>query len=478
MVPDITLLEDLRVYVDTVRNFATETRVRLVSHPGAVTAVLASVFLAYAAYRLFEPLPAGTWPVLRDSVIFEYIGWYISNGNRLYIDVFEVKPPLAFEITAVLALLGGNSVVLYHSLNLLANSAAIIVGASAAAGIVYELTDDFWGAVTAGMVPFILPFYFYRALIGFKSKYFVIAAGLGCLYLAYRKRPALAGIAGAAAVGFWQLAAVFPVVALGLCWQDDGRDGVKRFLATGLGTGAVILLPVVVWGALPAMITEVLLTPLLITEGHTFSDRVHFIVRLLGKSLPVALIGVVGIASGVAPHRFRREWPLVLVAVWFTLQMIALDFDFKPDLFPWFAVVGLGVGLVVAEGRQWNRREGDDREGGRFPLSVRALAIAMLLLAGLSVATMGGFGTGTTGLTTPDTFDVDTELDPDLPYNGTENQYVYWNRIEIPTCRVFGANTQFQLVNRIGLAEDKRWYETPCGQFGPTWRAILDEYGV
>lgn len=483
MVPDVNLLDGPRRYGDVARMYAAGARERIAAHPGSVTAVLASLALAYAAYRLFEPLPHGTWPELKGSVVFEYSGWYLASGNRLYIDLWEIKPPLPHELTMVLALLAGDNVVLYHILNVVANCIAIVLGAAVAAGIVRELTGDSLGAVVAGVATFTLPYYFYRALIGFKTKYFVVAAGLGCLYLAYRNRPVDAGVAGAATVGVWQLAAVFPVGALGLCWQANRRGATRRFLAAGIVSGLVILAPVIVWGAVPAMVAEVLLTPLLTAEQHTFSDRVQDIVRTLGTTLPVAIIGLAGIVQGMVPRRFRREWPLVLVTGWFTVTLVAFDFDAGPDLFPWFAVVGVGVGLAVASQRCADRADGDgQRSSAPSQTGSRALAVAILAMAALSVVTMGGYGTGATGLTTPNTYDTSTELDPDYgsarTYNATERQYVFWNRVEIPTCRAFGGRTQQQLVNELGLAEEKPYYEAPCGNFDVVWRTVRSKYGV
>jgi len=476
------VLQRGRASAVSVRALAAGMGDRLARHPILMTVVLAGLLQAYAAYRLFGSLPAGTWPVLGDSMIFEYIGWYLSEGNRLYVDVWEVKPPLAFEITTIFALVAGDNVVAYHALNVLATVAALLAGAAAAAGIVHELTEDPLAAVTAGLVTFVLPRYFFRALIGFKSKYFVIAAGLGCLYLAYRERPGTAGVAGAAAVGFWQLAVVFPVAALGLCWQAKGRAGARRYVIFGVGAGVVMLLPVVIWGAIPAMFAEAVLTPLLMESTKTFTERVHLFVRVLGRALPIALIGVAGVASGLRPDRIRQEWPIVLVAGWFTFQVLGLDFDNSPDLFPWLAVIGIGVGFAVAAGRrvEWPRPEsGDLAVDGEAVRSTgsQALAVGIILFATLSVVTMGGFGSGSTGLTSPQTYDTSTELTPDFggatTYNATENQYIYWNRVEIPTCRALGSYTQFQLVNRLGIAENEPWYDAECGQFGPAWRTWL-----
>lgn len=511
---------DYQRYRDAVRTYAGWVGDRFGNRPVGVTALLASLLLFIASYRVFSSLGPTEWPFMADSIIFEYVGWYVTQGNRLYVDVWAVKPPLAFEVPAVLALVAGGSVVGYHVLNLLVTGGALVVGTAMAAGIVHELTDDFTGAVVAGLATFTLPFYFYRALVGFKAKYFVVAAGLACLYLAYRERPVLAGIAGAAAVGFWQLAVVFPLVGLGRTWQTSGRPAVKRFLLASAGTGAIVLLPVVAWGALPAMIAETVLAPLLVPESVDYANRIQTVLGHLGTTLPVALIGLAGLVAALAPDRLQDEWPLVLVVGWFSLVILTVDYDYIPDLFPWFAMVAMGVGLVIGHARG---PAGDDGGTGSSPIvdrpaGHRALALAILAMAVLSVATLGGFGTGETDLPDHATYDLDTSLDVrqssgvdatseadpgsgvaagsggprpsragaaaggddgntgddavQAPYQPIGAQYVYWNRVEIRTCRAFGGHTQSQLVDRLGLAEDRPWYDVPCGRFDPAWQAV------
>jgi hypothetical protein len=46
-----------------------------------------------AAWRVFVDLPASSRPALLDSIIFEYIGWYLTQGGRIYIDVWELNTP-------------------------------------------------------------------------------------------------------------------------------------------------------------------------------------------------------------------------------------------------------------------------------------------------------------------------------------------------------------------------------------------------
>jgi hypothetical protein len=430
--------------------------------PLALVAVLASALQAYAAYRVYAPLSAGEWPRLRDSMIFEYVGWRLARGERLYVDVWEIKPPLAFEVTGGLALLSGGNVTLYHVLALLATSGALVGSAVLAAAIVEELTGDSPGAVIGGLTVFVLPAYFWRALIGFKSKYFVILFGFLLVWLLLRDRPALAGVAGAAAVGFWQMAIVFPVVGFGWVLQEGNRSDLRRFVAGGIGASAIILVPVAIWGALPAMLAEAVLTPLLITERTTPGENLRFALSLLGKSLPVALVGIAGYAGSLTRSRRGREWPLLVVLGWFTAVVLFFDLDFYPDLFPWFAVIGIGVGLAVGHGSDY---------------SSRALGVAMASLVVLSVATMGGFGAGGTGVPATGSFDTTMDLDPNPPYNGTEAQYLFWTGEDAESCRLFAGWTQARLIRQANLSDpgEPRW-EVPCGRLSPVWEAFVEKY--
>lgn len=437
-----------------------QVRETLDAHPLALVAVVASLLQAYAAYRVYEPLGPNEWPVLKDSVIFEYIGWHVARGAKLYIDIWEVKPPLAFEVLSLLALVSGDSVATYHTLVLTLTSAAVVGSAVAVAAVVHELTDDTLGALAGGVTVFALSEFYWRALIGFKSKYLVVVLGLLVVWLALRERPYLAGVTGAACIGFWQLSVIFPLVALGLFVQR--REGTRRYLAAGVTAGVVVLLPVVLWGAFPAMITEAVLTPLLITEDHALKDRIQFILRVLDITLPVVLVGLVSLAGSLHPDRVRREWPLVAAVGWFTFVMLFLDFDTVPDVFVWFAVTAVGVGLAVGRG------SGDSR---------RVLAAAVLVFAVVSVASMGGFGTGRTNLTSPETYDTTTELEPDFLHNRTERQYLFWNAVEPPTCRVFVGVTQYQAIKRANLSpDDEPYWEAECGRFDPVWDAVVEKY--
>jgi len=345
---------------------------------------------------------------------------------------------------------------------LLATSGALVGSAVLAAAIVEELTGDSLGAVIGGLTVFVLPTYFWRALIGFKSKYFVILFGFLLVWLLLRDRPALAGIAGAAAVGFWQMAIVFPVVGLGWILQEGSRSDLRRFVAGGIGTGVIILVPVVVRGALPAMLAEAVLTPLLVTEQTSPGENLQFALSLLGRSLPIALVGLAGYAGSLARSRRGREWPLLVVLGWFTVVVLFFDLDLHPDLFPGFAVIGIGVGLAVGHG---------------IDASSRALGAAIAALVLLSVATMGGFGAGGTGVPPTGSFDTTMDLDPNPPFNETEGQYLFWSGEDAQNCRVYAGGTQIRLIRQANLSDPgERFWEVPCGRFSPVWEAFVEKY--
>jgi hypothetical protein len=466
-------------------------------HPFVVSGALAAVFLVYTAYRIYDPLPAGTWPGMRDSVIFEYVGWYLWEGHRLYLDVWEIKPPLAFELTAAFAAMTGADVVGYHSLNVLANCVAIVLSAGLTARLVDELTDDAPASIVAGVAPFALPFYAFRALIGFKAKYFVVLAGIACLYLAYRDRPALAGAAGVAAVGFWQLAICFPIVALGYCYQVDRRRGAIRFLGGVTAVAAIVLAPIAFWGAIPAMVAETLLAPTIVSEEHDLLGRLALAIRGLDAAVVVVAFGLFALAIRSAGTDRRRLWPLASVAGWLTLSILLFDYDATPDLVPLLSVCAVGTGIGIATLRSGldagavrtdidvgalQRSSWTDAADGAvppdfFPAGARLVGATILLLAVISVGTVGGYGVDDGLLTDVRPYDTQTEVEPTVEgartYNATERQYVYWHREDLSSCRALGGYTQTRLVNEAGMAEDERWYDVPCGQFEPLWEAAL-----
>jgi hypothetical protein len=443
---------------------------------GAVVAALQ----VHVTLRLRDGLAGSERIVLGDSVIFEFVGLHLARGGRLYETIWEVKPPVPFELAWGLATVAPD-LYTYHALALGLNALAITVGGVAAAGIVREVTDDTLAGVAAAVAPFAFPRFWWRAAIGLKAKYLVLAFALLSCYWYARERDLRSGAAAALAVGTWQLAVVVPLATLAGVAARRDRWGLARYLAGLVLTGLVVALPVLLWWrTLPEMVVETVFVPLLGTEDPDRGSAIQRLVEHLGPALPVVLLGGVGLLATLLLDRERRRTVALVVAVagWFLLALLFVDYDTRNDVLPFVAVVCVGVGLAVGLVRDRLAALGEDHSAAEV---VRfALVLAVCALAFTSVLTLAGFGSGSPGVRDPAVYDTTERTALSMPYNLSERQQLYWHGLEAPTCRVFVGRTQYELVERLGLSDDPavRYWEPACGQFGPTWRAVREQYGL
>lgn len=285
-------------------------------------------------------------PTMADPALFEHAGWYITRGGRLYLDIWEPKPPLPYETTAVIALAVGESAYRYHLTTVLVTIAASL-GVMALVGVLARhLSGRRDVGLLAGTSMLVLPGYSYLPAMGFSAKHFVLLCGLLAIYLALADRPFLAGVSAAASVGYWQLAVVFPVLAMGITAQRNAWPAVGRVCLGGVMATAAIVAPVVYWGAVPAMIAEVVVIPLVVPESQWLVPRAFVGGRDLKSGLAVLLVGAAAILLALR-EPYRRDWWWVgLGGLWFGFVAYAIDYDYFPDAIPGLAFVALGVGLL------------------------------------------------------------------------------------------------------------------------------------
>jgi len=401
-------------------------------HPLAVLALVATVSQALGAWRV---LARPGWPPTRDSRIFEFFGWRIARGDRLYLDLWEVKPPLSFEVTAALAWLSGGDVWIYHLLcvavtGLAAVGSVVLVGAH-----VRDLTDDGVAAAAAGLAMYVVVAFHIRSGYGFKPKYFVVLAALAAVWLVRRDRPFAGGLAAAAAVGFWQVAAVVPVLVLGLAAQRGSKKAVAWVLVGGAVGAGVMLAPIVYWGATRAMLAQVVAVPLTAVPGGDVMVRFLKFPRYVSVGDVPFLAGIVGLAwVGLLRDRPRAWWAAVGGA-WFLAVALLFDLDLPPDLFPSLAFVALGLGLLLAAVDVRIRR------------AIVAWTVFALVVNVAFVGWLPPFG-GPVGITdSPDLADREA-IDP--PYNASERKALLWYDVEPTSCHVFVAKTEATWIERTG----------------------------
>ncbi|MFB6298928.1 MAG: DolP-mannose mannosyltransferase [Halobacteriales archaeon] len=413
----------------------------------------------YSTWRVIPPLGPNTRPWLLDSLIFEYVGWSLTTGHRLYIDLFALKPPLAFELPAVMALLTGGDPLWQHFLAVAVTNTAVIASALLIGLLVYELTDNGHAALVAGLTLFAMPAFHWRAAFGFKAKHFVMVCGLLGIYLERRDRPVAAGIAAVFSTGFWQLGAIFPAIVAGLTVQRDDRRYVRDTVVGMLAGGLLMLAPVVAWGAVPAMIVEAVFVPLLVTETHPIFSRLEFAMSAFGVVLPLVILAGIGIVRRTWTD-LSDTWWVLAGGGWFTVQILVFDLDSYPDLFLLYAFIALGLGLLA----------GNDRTDAR---AIMCLVVVILMI---NVGTFGGVLTSNAGFRVNEPYQL---ADPDIDwirkpiYNRSERQAVFWYRVPTATCRPFLGPTQARYIQLTG----GNWSARTCGEFGPAWRAIRSRYG-
>lgn len=404
------------------------------------------------------PLQFARPPMAPDAGIFQHIGWYLTQGGRLYVDAWEPKLPLSYETTGVLAVLSGGDMYRLHLLSVLVMIAAVCGIVGLVSVLVHDVTGDDVAATLAGLSLFLLPGFAVRPVYGFKAKYLLVLCGLVAIFLSTRDYPALSGAAAAAAVGYWQAGAVFPLIVVGMALRQRDMHALERVVAGGLGFTVVMLLPVVLlWHSASEMVTQVVLVALE-TEEHAslFTRLVAGVVHFKWAS-PLVLLGGLGLAHTArccyrdGDVAGRSEWWIPAGAGWFAFLILFVDFETGgyTDLIPGLAFVAIGVGLVAASLRHRRHRQ-----------CLRAALAAVLVV---NVAFLGSVGAVFTPVDTPGPVPMSELTTHDLPAAHDDAEpvpdvrYVYWNQIEPSTCHYRLSVMELRWLDRIGATPD-----SPC----------------
>lgn len=319
--------------------------------PAALSVAVGAVVLLVAFGRVL--LTAGRTEVRPDSAYYQHAGWRILSGARPYVDFWDPKPPLNFEIAVVTALLGGGDPQLMHVINLVLTAAAVLASAALAAYIVLEATGDRTAAFVSGVALFTLPGLSYFAAQGYRPKFAMLVLGLGALAAARTDRWALAGGLGAASAATWQGGAMFWLLPLGMVVQRfygerSARPTVGAFLA-GTGVAFVVVVgPMVLLGVTETMLVQTFL-------GSTMGEESLFWFRVLRKgfefynyAFPVVVVGALG-ALAATWRRPGIWWWVLAGGLASAIQVFRVDFDGPPDLFLGHAFLIIGVGLAAHE---------------------------------------------------------------------------------------------------------------------------------
>jgi hypothetical protein len=402
--------------------------------------------LAVLARVLLLP---GRPPLREDSAIFEYAGWYLAGGGSLYTGLWEAKLPLPYLTTTLTALLSGGDVLFHHLLNVLLTTAVSVLSGVLIADLASDLTERRSSAFLGGIAVLILPGYFYLPAFGFKSKFFVVFTGLLAIWLTRRRFYALGGAAAAASVGYYQLAAIFPILVLLLAYQYDGR---RATLRTAFGGGVLTLamiLPILLAGDVDAMLAETLVIHLVVTEStNSIPYRILLGGYHFGVAFPLVLVGGYGLLIAVREYHYRETWWVIAGAGWFAFVVFFVDYDNFPDLIPGLMFLSLGLAILAD-------RIGSERR--RWVVGAVAFVVVLNVVAVTGVGFLGIYPI--TSAEPLEELESETYLVQGEEIDRPNVRYLYWTRTEPETCHVRLSATE---IGWLDLT-DKPIIDTDCG---------------
>lgn len=311
-----------------------------------------------------------------DALFLEHAGWYVTQGGVPYVNMWDVKPPLSVETTAVISLLTGGNMLALHIVSTLLTVALGVGITLVVFRLVGDATDDEMAGLVAGLFVLAYPGFHYFAGRGFSAKFFALFFGLLAIYFAQRDRFVVAAALATLSPAYWQFGLVFPAVVLGYATLSRSVRTIGRSVATMAVVTVIVLGPIVLWDAFIPMIGQVVFTGIITPESDSVFKRLARGFLFFGYLPPFVLLGTYGLAR-VGVDDLESSWWALVGMGWFAVQALFLDFDSYPDLIGTVVFVAVGVGFLYARLRETNRR---------------ALFASIAVLVVVSAVFLGSFG--------------------------------------------------------------------------------------
>ena len=385
--------------------------------------------------------------VNKDSALFQHGGWYLGQGARLYVDIWDLKPPLIFWLSAVLAVASFGNMAVLHVYGVLAAVAAVVGGLIFVGLTAHRITDDGFAAVVAAGTMLVLSSVYTFPYAGIRPKYFAFLCGAGALYFAASDRHLASGISAALAAGFWQLGGVLAVLVVGIALQRGGVRPAGRTVAGGLAVATLTVLPFVLTGRTVPLLAEVVLAPIYGVERYTIPSRLLTFLIELGPGILVVPVAVFGWLRAV--QRDRQYWWLAAGGSVYLLQVF-LEFQGAIELVLVFVFVALGVAVVAAQLPRPSRR------------TVLAGCLAVLVLTTLywSESPITPVKDEVKDLKAEYNVPNYEALPPDPPATPSM-QTIYWEQLQPELCHYRLGHKQ----KYFELATGGTIYKSECGQW-------------
>ena len=406
---------------------------------GAITTVTLATVIAFAN---------APFHIHEDSALFQHAGWYIGQGATLYVDIWDLKPPLIYGVTTVLAFASFGNMAVLHVLGVLSAVGAVVGGIVFVGLITHRLTADGFASVAAPASMLVLASVYTFPYAGIRPKYFAFLCATAALFLAVEDRHFASGVAAALAAGFWQLGGGVALLVVGMALHRSGPRAALRAIAGGVTVASLTVLPFVLTGTAVPLFVEVVLASLYGVERYTVPGRLLTLVVELGPGLLLVPIAAVGWLRGLRDE-WREYWWVGAGGSLYLFQVF-LELQGAIELVLLFVFLALGVGLLVAAIPTPSRR------------SILAGCVVVLVLTTLY------WSQGPITPVKDEVAELQAEYDiptyaylPPDPPDSPSMQTIYWEKLQPENCHYRLGDKQKYFEWATGGTIDK----SQCGQW-------------
>lgn len=384
----------------------------------------------------------------KDSALFQHGGWWITEGATLYVDIWDLKPPLIYFVTTLLALVSFGNMTVLHVLSIIVAVLTVIAGITLVGVLTHRLTDDGFASLVAGLTMLVLTSLYGFPFAGLRPKYFAFLCGVAGLLLAVDDQPFLGGLIGAAAAGFWQLGAPVAFLVVGIGLQRGGLRAAGRAIGGGLTMTAITVLPFALNGTLIPLFVEAVLAPIYGVERFTLDARLIKLLIQFGPGVAVFPLGIYGWGRALVDD-YTDYWWVAVGGVGYLYQ-IFLEFQGAIELVFPIVFLALGVGLFVSFTERPSRQ------------SVIAGCMVLLVITGAYWSIAAALPIKTSLEAEYDERDINNYPSlPDDPEGWPSMQTIYWEKQQPEYCHYrLGVKQQY-----FEGATGGTLYKSTCGQW-------------
>jgi len=252
---------------------------------------------------------------------------------------------------------------------------------------------------------------------------------------------------------------LFSILIVGITIHRGSRRGIlETFSGMGIVT-VLVLLPIVLWGAVGPMLTEVIVVPLSVSDS---GGILHVLRKLrlgflhLGYTSILVIIGAYGLLR-TSVSNFDNYWWVLLGGILTAGQVMFIDFDSYPDLFFVLIFMSLGVAFLI------NTVEVQ---------TGKAITAIVMVIVAISILTLGGVGVvsnpvhedvegsvlhssveyaqslaGISDQNDPVSKSVSSRLEQH-PYGPSTMEWIYWEKVKPKTCHYRLSMTELRWVKQ------------------------------